>query len=221
MKATKERISRTLLMMPVVVVSIGVGERSACAANPGHSAGVANPGGSSLAAARRLSQPGIEDKALAAETGAWNVVSTLQFTPDAAPIVSKDLIAERRMVGNYQQEIMKPAKGSGVPDFRRIAYLHYFRVEGCWQYVSIDTRFPVGIMPARTCEKERDGKLTLEFQSLPIVGLGANVEGRTVNSSLEIEHDGPDHEFIRQYWTSADGTGRRWLAVQYEYARRH
>jgi len=56
---------------------------------------------------------------------------------------------------------------------------------------------------------------TLQFTPDAIVGLGANVEGPTVNSSLEIEHDGPDHEFIRQYWTSADGTGRRWLAVQW------
>jgi hypothetical protein len=63
------------------------------------------------------------------------------------------------------------------------------------------------------------GKLTLTFDSLPFVGLGADVEGRTVNSNLEIVHDGRDHEFIRQYWTRADGTGRRWLAVQYEYRR--
>jgi hypothetical protein len=76
-------------------------------------------------------------------------------------------------------------------------------------------------MPAKTCEKAHDGKLTLEFASLPFVGLGAEVEGRTINSNLEIVRDGPNHEFIRQYWTRADGTGRRWLAVQYEYTRKH
>lgn len=155
-----------------------------------------------------------------AETGTWDVTSTLVLTPDAKPIVSRGLIAERTMIGNYQQEVMKPAPGSGVPDFRRLAYLHYFRVEGCWQYVSMDTRFPVGIMPAKGCEKPVNGVLTLTFDSLPFVGLGAEVEGRTINSNLQVMHDGPDHEFIRQYWTRADGTGRRWLAVQYEY-RRH
>lgn len=170
-------------------------------------------------AARRLSQPGPEDQQLAAETGVWNVVATLRLTPDAQPVVSGGLIAERTMIGNYQQEVMRPAPGSDAPGFRRIAYLHYFRVEGCWQYVSMDTRFPVGIMPARTCETPADEKLTLAFDSLPFVGLGAEVEGRTINSNLEIVHDGRDHEFIRQYWTRADGTGRRWLAVQYEYRR--
>lgn len=171
-------------------------------------------------AAQELLRPRAEDRSLMAETGTWDVTSTLVLTPDAKPIVSRGLIAERTMIGNYQQEVMKPAPGSGVPDFRRLAYLHYFRVEGCWQYVSMDTRFPVGIMPAKGCEKPVNGVLTLTFDSLPFVGLGAEVEGRTINSNLQVMHDGPDHEFIRQYWTRADGTGRRWLAVQYEY-RRH
>lgn len=171
-------------------------------------------------AAQELLRPGPEDRSLMAEAGTWDVTSTLVLTPDAKPIISRGLIAKRTMIGNYQQEIMKPAPGSAVPDFRRLAYLHYFRVEGCWQYVSMDTRFPVGIMPAKGCEKTVNGVLTLAFDSLPFVGLGATVEGRTVNSNLVIVHDGPDREFIRQYWTRADGTGRRWLAVQYEY-RRH
>jgi hypothetical protein len=171
-------------------------------------------------AAQRLSQPGAEDRELAAESGRWNVVSTLWLEPDAKPIVSSGVVADRTMIGNYQQEVMQPAPGSKGQDFRRVAYLHYFRVAGCWQYVSMDTRFPVGIMPAKTCEKARDGKLTLEFDSLPFVGLGAAVEGRTINSNLEIVRDGPNHELIRQYWTRADGTGRRWLAVQYEYTRK-
>lgn len=174
----------------------------------------------SLAAAKRMMQPGPEDRELASENGTWNVVSTLRLTSDAKPIVTRGIIATRRMIGNYQQEIMKPAPGSDTRDFRRLAYLHYFRVEGCWQYVSMDTRFPVGIMPAKGCEKAHDGKLTLEFDSIPFVGLGDEVEGRSINSNLVIVHDGPDHEYIRQYWTRADGTGQRWLAVQYEYTRR-
>lgn len=166
-------------------------------------------------------QPGPEDRELASEDGTWNVVSTLRLTPVAKPTVTRGIIATRRMIGNYQQEIMQPAPGSTARDFRRLAYLHYFRVQGCWQYVSMDTRFPVGIMPAKGCEKAHDGKLTLEFDSIPFVGPGDKVEGRSINSNLGIVHDGPDHEYTRQYWTRADGTGRRWLAVQYEYTRRH
>ncbi|HEX5438443.1 MAG TPA: hypothetical protein VFW98_14925 [Gemmatimonadaceae bacterium] len=170
-------------------------------------------------AAQRMLAPGSEEQEFASDTGAWNVISTLRLTPDAKPIVSTGIIATRTMIGPYMQELMKPAPGSKTADFRRIAYLSYFRVEGCWQYVSMDTRFPVGIMPAKGCEKEQDGKLTLEFQPIPFVGFGKDVEGRMIDSNLVIERDRPGHEFIRQYWTQADGTGRRWLAVQYEYTR--
>lgn len=173
------------------------------------------------AAAQRMLTPGPEDRLLAAGAGKWSVVSTLKLAPDAQPIVSQGIVATRKMIGPYLQEIMAPAPGSKTADFRRISYLSYFRVEGCWQYVSMDTRFPVGIMPAKTCEKEENGKLTLEFQPLPFVGFGQDVEGRTVNSNMEITRDGPDREIYRQYWTQADGTGRRWLAVQYEYRRVH
>jgi hypothetical protein len=196
-----------------ILLIIGVGASCVVFADP-------SPSGAAPGAAQRLSQPGAEDRELSAESGRWNVVSTLWLEPDAKPIVTTGLVADRTMIGNYQQEVMQPEPGSKQPDFRRLAYLHYFRVEGCWQYVSMDTRFPVGIMPAKTCEKAHDGKLTLEFDSLPFVGLGAEVEGRTINSNLEIVRDGPNHEFIRQYWTRADGTGRRWLAVQYEYTRK-
>lgn len=58
------------------------------------------------------------------------------------------------------------------------------------------------------------------FESLAFVGLGGEVEGRMIRSNLEITRDGDDHEFVRQYWVQADGTTRRWLAVEYEYTRR-
>ena len=52
------------------------------------------------------------------------------------------------MIGSILQEVMQPVPGSAAPDFRRLDYLNYDRVEGRWKYVSMDTRFPVSIMPA-------------------------------------------------------------------------
>jgi hypothetical protein len=65
-----------------------------------------------------------------------------------------------------------PAPGSELPDFRRISYLTYSRVEGRWQYVSLDTRFPTGIMPAWSYEPERDRTLIPLFEGLGFVGFG-------------------------------------------------
>jgi hypothetical protein len=31
--------------------------------------------------------------------------------------------------------------------------------------------------------------------------------------------DGPDHDVAQQYWIAADGSGQKWLAVQYDYVR--
>jgi hypothetical protein len=75
-------------------------------------------------------------------------------------------------------------------------------------------------MPAWTFGKEKDGKLVFQFESLAFVGVGTDVEGRMIRSNLEISGASKDHEFIRQFWMQSDGTGREWLAVEYEYKRR-
>jgi hypothetical protein len=177
---------------------------------------VTKPGQS---AAERMLVPDVQGIALTQRVGSWNVVSTLRLTPDAPPIVQKDVVADRRMVGPYLEEVMKPGAPSSSPGFHRIAYLTYSRVEGRWQYVSIDTRFPVGIMPAYSFGKETPGKIALEFQPIAFVGLGQDVRGQMVRSNFVISWDSADRDTARQYWIAADGTGRQWLAVQYEYAR--
>ena len=169
-------------------------------------------------AAERMLVPDAQGVALAQRVGTWNVISTLKLTPDAEPIVQKDVVADRSMVGPYLEEVMKPVAPSSQ-GFRRVAYLTYSRVEGRWQYVSIDTRFPVGIMPAYSFGRDTPGKIELEFQPIAFVGLGRDVEGRMVRSNFVISWDGPDRETARQYWVAADGTGRQWLAVEYDYTR--
>lgn len=171
-------------------------------------------------AAERMQQPGAEEQQLKQRTGTWTVKATFRPTPDAKPMVTEQLVAERKMVGLYMQETMHPDAGAKMPDFSRVAYQYYSRVEGRWQYVSIDTRFPVGIMPAYSFANESNGKLTLIFESLAFVGLGSDVEGRMIRSNLEIARESSDHEFVRQYWVQSDGTGRQWPAVEYEYTRR-
>jgi hypothetical protein len=79
-------------------------------------------------AAERMSEPGPETKQLAQRTGTWDVVATMWPSPGATAIVTKELIAERTMIGPFLQEIMRPASASKQADFRRIDYLSYDRV---------------------------------------------------------------------------------------------
>ncbi|HJR75136.1 MAG TPA: DUF1579 family protein [Luteimonas sp.] len=171
-------------------------------------------------AAQRMSQPGPEQKQLARQLGTWDVVATLWPAPGADPLVTRGLIAERRMVGPILQETMKPAPGSGVADFERLDYLDFDRVEGRWKYVSMDTRFPVSIMPARSFGAASEGTILVQFEPQAFVGFGKDVEGRFMVSDMAIRQPDEDHVVKEQRVIMADGTGRRWRFVRYEYTRR-
>jgi hypothetical protein len=141
-------------------------------------------------------------------------------SPDAKPVVWQDLVAERKMVGLFLEEVIRPASGSNQPDFRRISYLTYNKLEGRWQYVSLDTRFPAGIMPAYSVDRQKPDDITLEFESLAFAGWGEVIDGWMLRSSYVVSLKDDDTEIARQYWTRADGTGIRWLGVQYDYTRK-
>jgi hypothetical protein len=176
------------------------------------------PAPSGTTAAQAMLAPDQHETSLTQRVGSWRVTSTLRLTPDAKPIV-QTAIADRTMIGPYLQEVMRSAPNSGAPDFRRISYLTFFRVEGRWHYVSIDTRFPVGVMPAYSFEAGARDTIELQFEPLAFVGLGNKVEGRMIRSNFIITWDGPNRDVARQYWIAADGSGRKWLAVQYDYVR--
>lgn len=169
----------------------------------------------------RMMQDAPETETLRQRCGEWDVTCTIWPAPGAEPLITTGLRVQRTMVGLYMAEVMKPAPESGTPEFTRLAYLTYSRVEGRWQYVSMDTRLPVGIMPAYSFGKgSSDGTLTLIFEPIAFAGVGKTVEGHMMRSNLVITRDGNDHEFSRQHFIRSDGSEQEWLAVQYEYRRR-
>jgi hypothetical protein len=170
-------------------------------------------------AIERMNEPGPEAARLAKRAGVWDLTITMRPAPDAKPLVWKDLVAERKMVGVFLEEVIRPAPGSGQADFRRISYLTYNRIEGRWQYVSLDTRFPAGIMPAYSVDRQSPEHVVLEFESLAFPGWGEAVDGWMLRSSYAVTVEDNDHELARQYWTRADGSGERWLGVEYRYVR--
>lgn len=171
-------------------------------------------------AADRMSKPGAEELMLARRTGLWDVVATVWPAPGAEPIVTAGVVAERNMIGTILQEVMRPDESSTIPDFQRIDYLSYDRVEGRWKYVSLDTRLPVSIMPAWSFAGEKDGVLTMQFEPQGFVGFGEEVEGKQLRSDMIITRQNADRELKQQHFILADGGGKEWLAVQHEYTRR-
>jgi hypothetical protein len=172
----------------------------------------------SLSAVEQMLEPGPEAEQLARRVGTWDVVMTLWPTPDAKPVVTKGLTAERTLIGLYLQEVMRPAPGSNQPDFRRIEYLTYDKLQGRWEYVSMDTRFPIGVMSARGFGDDRGPGITAYFEGFAIPGWGQEVEGRFVRARHVTTRESDDRDVTRQYWTQPGQKER--LVVEYAYTRR-
>jgi hypothetical protein len=205
------RASARVAMAAVFAAASGI----ACAAAQETAADAKQP-----SAAQRMSEPGPQLRGLEPRVGVWDVTATLWPAPGAKPIVTAGLIAERTLIGPFLQEIMRPVRAaSAAEDFRRIDYLTYDRVEGRWKYVSMDTRFPVSIMPAWSFGDAEKGALRLLFEPLAFVGYGNEVQGRLMRSDMVITERDGDHELKQQHFITSDGSGAQWLAVQYEYSR--
>jgi hypothetical protein len=185
---------------------------------PGHLSGQVADSTPRRSANDRMLDPGPETRQLARRVGTWEVVMRLRPTPDATPVVVTGLEAERSMIGLYLQETMRPAPGVDMPQFRRIEYLTYNPVEARWQYVSLDTRAPIGLMPARSFGGVAGDSITVYFENSALAGFGPEFEGRLFFARHVTTRESDDRDVSRQYWTRAGGP--EWLAVEYEYTRK-
>ena len=129
------------------------------------------------------------------------------------------LVADRRVFGSMLQEVLHPA-GDTAGTVDRIDYLTFNRVEGRWDYVSMETRAPVYIMPAWSFERGEPGRIELVFNPFAIASAGEQVGGQMLRMSQVITVLGPNQDMKEQYFLPADGTATKWLAHKYEYRRR-
>ena len=182
-------------------------------------------GASSLAAMPPPSAPaaapagdlGPENAALAPYAGLWELTETVWPTPDSAPVTTTGLVAERRMIGPYLQEMIRPATDNSGQDIKRIDYLSFQRLEGRWKYVSIELRIAVGIMPAYSVGRGDGAGIVLVHDAFALPAGGA---AQMLRMTTTVTRDGPDRDAKTQHFMVADGTGVSWLAHRYAYARR-
>ncbi len=187
--------------------------------------GVAMAGGlvtatTSKAADRtELNELGVEGQLLAGRTGLWDLTETIWRAPGAEPETSKGLVADRLMMGSLLQEIIRPENDAARHEVKRTDLLTFDRVEARWQYVSFDTRDPVGLMPAWS-NNAGDGK-SLELFFFPIAAWSDGGSAGTLMRMRQVTRfDGPDTDVKDQYFTVANGTGAEWLGHRYSYKRR-
>lgn len=166
-----------------------------------------------------LNEPGPEAKMLASLVGLWDLTETVWNTPGAKPVVTRGLVAERRMIGTTLQEFIRPPADTGHHNVTRTDLLCYNRIDGRWDYVSFDTRAPVGLMPAYSVGRGKPNDIEIFF--LPFAMPGSNgMPGPMVRMRQKIVADRADHDVKDQFFTLADGTATEWLFHRYEYVRR-
>ena len=96
----------------------------------------------------------------------------------------------------------------GAPPVKvqRIDYLCFHRIEGRWEYVSMDTRATVGIMPASSADRGDVADIHLNFEpfAIPIEGSRA---GQLLTMQETIIQIDANHDRKDQYFNLADGRG--------------
>jgi hypothetical protein len=171
-----------------------------------------------------LNELGPEGRALAAQTGVWDVIETVWATPDARPIVSKG-VAVRRMIGPLLEETLyqgavHPESDLSEKAINRIDYLSFNRLEGRWNYVSMDVRAPVGIMTANSFDRDPVGHIQVTFLPFAFPGGKDGASGQLLRMDEVVETHADGTTTKEQHFILADGTGRKWLAHRYTYTRR-
>lgn len=162
---------------------------------------------------------GAEARELSDQEGVWDVTETVWASPDAKPVVTKG-VAVRRMIGSLLEETLHPANNLSDKAVTRIDYLSFNRLEGRWNYVSMDVRAAVGIMTANSFERDPSRRIQVIFLPFAVPPMGAATTGQLLRMDEVIETVSKNETRKDQHFALADGTGRMWLAHRYVYVRR-
>ena len=210
-------LARRQLLAIITSLALLLGVAAVQTAAPETSNAVPATAGTAL---EHMLTPGPEAQALAKRAGIWDVTFMSWSKPGANADTVNGLVAERQMIGPILQEILHPVSDTAGPSFTRIDYLTFNRLQGRWDYVSMDTRVPNGLMPAWSFERWPGDQIVLTFQPFAITGAGPEVRGQMLRMEQVNTRQGPDHEVKDQYFILADGVGTKWLAKRYVYTRR-
>ena len=165
-------------------------------------------------------QLGPDGRELAKRAGLWDVTFTSWDKPGSAALTVTGLVAERQMIGPMLQETLHPGPGTSVPSFTRVDDLTFNRIEGRWDYMSMDTRVANGLMSAWSLDHDPGERIYVSFQPFATAGNGPGVSGQMWRMEQVMIREDADHDTKDQYFTPADGTGTKWLAKRYSYVRR-
>ena len=150
--------------------------------------------------------------------GRWQAIQTI-YTFDGQKLSQDTFKVESKMVCNFLQEVMQLNSNSKTNTFTRISYLNYNRTNQIWEYIVLDTRYPLMMFETGYSPMTVDSSITLNIDAFvvpPFWGMEyAGMLGRqrrTVTFRKEIVVN-------EQYWTFP---GRKeFLAIKYVFKKDH
>lgn len=126
----------------------------------------------------RLAELGPEALALARRAGTWDATLTSFSRSGGAPVVLGAMVAERQMIGPMLQEILRSVPGTPGPRFERVDDLTFNRLEGRWDYMSMDSGVPNGLMVAWSLDHDAGERIFMRFLPFATAGGGPEATGR-------------------------------------------
>lgn len=84
----------------------------------------------------------------------------------------------------------------------------------------MDTRAPVGMMPAASDEPGENGTITFTFEPFAVTGSGTDVTGQMLRMKQIFVEKDADRDRKDRYFAPAGGDGKMRLGHRYEYVRR-
>jgi hypothetical protein len=152
---------------------------------------------------------------------AGNYEVTMRIWPKsgATPIPLGTFKVTRQFVGNFLQEIMEPLPGQNTAPFSRITYLSFNKINQRWEYIVMDTRFPVMMFETSFDNKINNGKeITTYLSAFPVPALvGKEEAGQMAKQRRTFMIESTGRDVMQQYWTLP--SGKEYLAIEYIYKR--
>jgi hypothetical protein len=149
--------------------------------------------------------------------GHWHVIQTIYAMGEQKALSQDTFKVESKMIGNFLQETMRPIKENKTNTFTRTSYLNYNRSNQRWEYIVLDTRYPLMMFETGFSPVTADGRITLNLDAFivpPFWGMSyAGMLGRQ-RRVITFKKDVTINE---QYWTLP---GRKeFLAIKYIFKR--
>ncbi len=122
------------------------------------------------------------------------------------------------MIGNFLQEVMQPIVKAEINSFTRVSDLNYNRTNLRWEYIALDTRYPLMMFETSSNHQLTGDSITLYLDAFVLPPFfGKEYAGMLAKERRVITFKNNDLYIHRQYWTLP--ATKEFLAIEYIFKR--